>query len=78
MARIRRESGHVDILVNNAFGGADGRHDIISYGALPFWKHDFDEWWHRMFTAYLRSTLATTFYTLRLMLRRRDRLPVST
>ena len=78
VARIRRESGHVDILVNNAFGGADGQHDIISYDAFPFWKHNFDEWWNRMFTAYLRSTLATTFYTLPLMLRRRDGLIVNT
>jgi NAD(P)-dependent dehydrogenase (short-subunit alcohol dehydrogenase family) len=75
---IRRECGHVDILVNNAFGGADGRHDIISYDAFPFWKHDFDEWWYRMFTAYLRSTLATTFYALPLMLRRRDGLIINT
>lgn len=78
VARIRRESGHVDIVVNNAFGGADGQHDILSYDAFPFWKHAFDEWWYRMFTAYLRSTLSTTFYTLPLMLRRRNGLIVNT
>ena len=78
MNRIRRERGHLDILVNNAFGGADGRHDILSYDEFPFWKHDFDAWWHRMFTAYLRSTLATTFCALPLMLRRRDGLIVNT
>jgi NAD(P)-dependent dehydrogenase (short-subunit alcohol dehydrogenase family) len=78
VARIRRKSGHLDILVNNAFGGEDGRRHIYSYDVFPFWKHDFDEWWYRLFTAYLRSTLATTFYALPLMLRRRDALIVNT
>lgn len=78
VARISRESGHVDILVNNAFGGADGRRHMLSYDAFPFWKHDFDEWWYRLFTAYLRSTLATTLYALPLMLRRPDGLIVNT
>jgi NAD(P)-dependent dehydrogenase (short-subunit alcohol dehydrogenase family) len=69
MARVRREQGRVDILVNNAFGGEDGRKPIISYDEVPFWEHDFDEWWYRMFTAYLRATMATTFYAIPILRR---------
>jgi NAD(P)-dependent dehydrogenase (short-subunit alcohol dehydrogenase family) len=68
----------LDILVNNAFGGEDGRKHILSYDEVPFWDHDFDEWWYRMFTAYLRSTMATTFYALPLMRKRRGGLIVNT
>lgn len=77
-SKIRRREGHLDLLVNNAFGGEDGARHIISYDEFPFWKHDFDEWWYRMFSAYLRSTMATTFYALPLMLRRRGSLIVNT
>jgi NAD(P)-dependent dehydrogenase (short-subunit alcohol dehydrogenase family) len=78
LARIRRDSGRLDVLVNNAFGGEDGRRNILSYDEIPFWKHDFDEWWYRMFTAYLRSDLATTYYALPLMRRTRGGLIVNT
>jgi NAD(P)-dependent dehydrogenase (short-subunit alcohol dehydrogenase family) len=76
--RIRKREGRLDILVNNAFGGEDGRRKIVTYDGLPFWRHDFDEWWYRMFTAYLRSDLATTSQALPLMLRRRGGLIVNT
>jgi NAD(P)-dependent dehydrogenase (short-subunit alcohol dehydrogenase family) len=75
---IRRRHGHLDILVNNAFGGEEGKQQIITYDGFPFWRHDFDEWWYRMFTAYLRASLATTYYILPLMLRRRGGLIVNT
>lgn len=78
VARILRESGRLDLLVNNAFGGEDGLRPILSYDGFPFWKHDFDEWWYRMFTAYLRSSLVTTFYALPLMRRRKGGLIVNT
>jgi NAD(P)-dependent dehydrogenase (short-subunit alcohol dehydrogenase family) len=67
---VARRERHLDILVSNAFGGEEGRKKILSYDGHPFWKHDFDEWWYRMFTAYLRSTFTTTFYALPLMLRK--------
>lgn len=78
IARIRRAEGRLDLLVNNAFGGEDGRRRIISYDAHPYWAHDFDEWWRRMFSAYLRSTMVTTFYALPLMRERFGGLIVNT
>jgi NAD(P)-dependent dehydrogenase (short-subunit alcohol dehydrogenase family) len=78
ISRIRRESGRLDLLVNNAFGGEDGRRPIVTYDEFPFWKHDFNEWWYRMFTAYLRSDLATTALALPLMVRTRGGLIVNT
>jgi NAD(P)-dependent dehydrogenase (short-subunit alcohol dehydrogenase family) len=42
--RIRKRERHLDILVNNAFGGEDGTQPIVTYDGFPFWKHDFDEW----------------------------------
>jgi NAD(P)-dependent dehydrogenase (short-subunit alcohol dehydrogenase family) len=76
--RIRSRELRLDILVNNAFGGEEGPNPIVTYDGFPFWKHDFDDWWYRMFTAYLRSDLATTFYALPLMLRKPGGLIVNT
>jgi len=78
LRRIEKRSGRLDILVNNAFGGEDGKRGIRTYDEVPFWKHDFDEWWYRMFIAYLRSSMATTFYAIPLMRRRRGGLIVNT
>jgi NAD(P)-dependent dehydrogenase (short-subunit alcohol dehydrogenase family) len=64
--------------VNNAFGGEDGAQPVVTYDGFPFWKHDFNEWWYRLFTAYLRSTPATTFYALPLMLGKRGGLIINT
>lgn len=64
--------------MNNAFGGEGGPRPIVTYDGFPFWKHNLDEWWHRMFTAYLRSSMATTYYALPLMRRRPGGLIVNT
>ncbi len=39
------------MLVNNAFGGEEGSKKIVTYDEHPFWRHDFEEWWYRMFSA---------------------------
>jgi NAD(P)-dependent dehydrogenase (short-subunit alcohol dehydrogenase family) len=75
---IRRSEGRLDLLVNNAFGGEEGRRQIVTYDSFPFWKHDFDEWWHRMVTSYLRATMSTTYHALPLMVSRKGGLIVNT
>jgi NAD(P)-dependent dehydrogenase (short-subunit alcohol dehydrogenase family) len=78
LSAIKRREGRLDILVNNAFGGEDGKRRILTYDELPFWKHDFEEWWYRMFTAYLRSTMAVTYHALPLMMQGKNGLIVNT
>ncbi len=78
IGQIERRSGRLDLLVNNVFGGEDGKRPIISYDELPYWKHDFDEWWRRMFSQYLRAQMVTSFYAIPLMRRRRGGLVVNT
>lgn len=78
IALIKRKEGQLDILVNNAFGGEDGKRKIMTYDEIPFWAHDFDEWWHRMFTAYLRSTMSVTYHALPLMMQKKGGLIVNT
>lgn len=50
----------------------------MTYEGFPFWKHDFDEWWYRMFAAYLRSTLVPTHVSLPLIFRKPGGLIVNT
>lgn len=78
IASIERSEARLDILVNNAFGGEDGERKILTYDEVPFWDHDFDEWWYRMFTAYLRSTMSVTYHALPLMRRGTGGLIVNT
>ena len=75
---IRRRSGRRDIRVNNAFAGEEGRRKIETYDGFPFWEHDFEEYWYRFFTGYLRSTLLTTFHSIPLMTKRKGGLTVHT
>lgn len=76
--RIESDEGHLDLLVNNVFGGEEGKKEISSLKEHPFWEHDMKEWWYRMFTAYLRAHINTSLYAIPLMFKSKRGLIVST
>ncbi|MCI4343172.1 MAG: SDR family NAD(P)-dependent oxidoreductase [Thermoplasmata archaeon] len=55
--RLRGEFGHVDLLVNSAWGGYE-QHDLEGFGR-PFWDQPTHHW-DRMFTSGVRPTLLTS------------------
>lgn len=59
--RIAEEHGHLDILVNNVWGGND-----LSIDIKPFWELPVDHW-HNMFDAGVRAQLITNYYAIPLM-----------
>jgi len=64
MAAIARESGRIDILVNNAWGGYE--HHPGAAFAAPFLRQPSDNW-TRMFDGGLKATFLTTRHALPLM-----------
>lgn len=80
-ARVRREQGHLDLLVANAWGGYEHyfgeTFDDGSRFAAPFWEQSLRRW-DGMFTAGLRAQLAASFFAVPLMLRRGRGLVVCT
>jgi NAD(P)-dependent dehydrogenase (short-subunit alcohol dehydrogenase family) len=67
MDRVGQDTdGHLDLLVNCAWGGYE-QYDHAGFGA-PFWQHDFEAKWQGMFEAGVRPTLATTHAAIPLML----------
>ena len=56
-ARVEREQGKLDVLVNNAWGG----HETFSEGSLgaPFWEQSLDQW-DGMFQRGVRNHLLAT------------------
>ena len=73
--RIRQESGHLDILINNVWGGYE-EHDVERFN-LPFWELPTRHW-DGMFTAGLRAHLIATHFALPLMLPNSSGLIVAT
>jgi NAD(P)-dependent dehydrogenase (short-subunit alcohol dehydrogenase family) len=59
--RIRSEQGRLDILVANAWGGYMPYSEHNSWWSVPFWEQSMARW-DGMFTAGLRSHLATCLY----------------
>jgi NAD(P)-dependent dehydrogenase (short-subunit alcohol dehydrogenase family) len=72
LERVKREHGHVDVLVNNAWGGYELQVDFSPFWDIPL-RH-----WDLMFTAGVRSHMLSSRFALRLMLLRRGGLIVNT
>jgi NAD(P)-dependent dehydrogenase (short-subunit alcohol dehydrogenase family) len=73
-ARVLAETGHLDLLVNNAWGGYEG------YGSdfdAPFWEQPLRRW-DAMFTAGVRAAYVASRLAAPLMVERRAGLIVST
>jgi NAD(P)-dependent dehydrogenase (short-subunit alcohol dehydrogenase family) len=74
--RVRREQGHVDILVNNAWGGyeeQEGRHK----SGRPFWEWLISRW-SKSLKAGVWSAMVTSYFAAPLMLRQPGALVVNT
>jgi NAD(P)-dependent dehydrogenase (short-subunit alcohol dehydrogenase family) len=63
-ARVRREQGRLDLLVNNAWGGYED--DRPSFG--PFWEQPPARVWQKMFVAGLWPHLLASRFAVPLML----------
>ncbi len=71
-ARVERERGRLDLLVNNAWGG----HRIpIEY--RPFWEDTIDHW-EGMFNAGVRNHLLASMHAAPIMIRQESGLIVTT
>jgi NAD(P)-dependent dehydrogenase (short-subunit alcohol dehydrogenase family) len=73
-ARIQREQGRLDLLVNNAWGGYE-RHDFRTFGA-PFYEQPLRHW-DGMFTAGVRAALAASRFAASMMLSQKHGLIVN-
>jgi NAD(P)-dependent dehydrogenase (short-subunit alcohol dehydrogenase family) len=75
-ARVRQELGRLDLLVNNVWGGYEGKG--LFDGSIYFWEQPFAERWDKMFTAGVRAHFVAACLAAPLMLPRRRGLLVST
>jgi NAD(P)-dependent dehydrogenase (short-subunit alcohol dehydrogenase family) len=75
-ARVRREQGRLDLLVNNAWGGYEqrpGEREVPFFDA-PFWEQPL--WrWEAMFTAGVRAHFLASRAAAPLLIEHRDRRP---
>jgi NAD(P)-dependent dehydrogenase (short-subunit alcohol dehydrogenase family) len=75
IARVEREHGRLDLLVNNAWGG----HESFSLASLnaPFWEQPLDHW-ESMFDHGVRNHVVTCHAAAPLLVRQRRGLIVTT
>lgn len=79
IARIRAESGGIDVLVNNAWGGHGQSAEAVeeTTASRPFWEHSLANW-DRMFTQGVRNHCVLARHAIPLMLGRGRGLVVTT
>lgn len=75
-ARVRDESGRLDVLVNNVWGGYEG-HDLETFAA-PFWEQPLARRWDGMFVAGVRAHFAASRLAAPLLIERGRGLIVQT
>lgn len=75
IARVEREQGKLDLLVNNAWGGHEAFDDKSLGGA--FWEQSLDQW-DAMFTRGVRNHLVASREAAPLFIRQRRGLIVTT
>lgn len=75
LARVERDHGRLDLLVNNAWGG----HETFTLAALgaPFWEQSLDQW-ESMFDHGVRNHLIACHAAAPLFIRQRGGLIVTT
>ena len=73
-ARVEREAGRIDLLVNNAWGGHESFDGVFN---APFWEHPMAHW-DSMFDRGLRNHLLASRFGAPLMVRQRRGLIVTT
>jgi NAD(P)-dependent dehydrogenase (short-subunit alcohol dehydrogenase family) len=75
-ARVRRESGRLDLLVNNAWGGYEQRagEPQVRFFDAPFWEQPL--WrWEAMFTAGVRAHYLASRAAAPMLIEHRERRP---
>ncbi|MGK6310128.1 SDR family oxidoreductase [Variovorax sp. DT-64] len=73
-ARVEREAGRIDLLVNNAWGGHETFNGVFE---APFWEHPLSNW-DSMLDRGVRNHLLASRFAAPMMVRRRRGLIVTT
>lgn len=73
-ARVEREAGRVDLLVNNAWGGHETFNGVFD---APFWEHPLANW-DSMFDRGVRNHLLASRFAAPMMVRRKRGLIATT
>lgn len=73
-ARVQRDKGRLDLLVNNAWGGHETFNGVFD---APFWEHDMAQW-ESMFDRGVRNHLRASRFAAPILVRQRRGLIATT